>query len=73
VSLGAGQRTVVAGIAKHYTPAQLVGKKVVLVANLAPATLRGVQSQGMVLAASHGEDLALIVLEHDLPAGSIVR
>jgi methionyl-tRNA synthetase len=73
VSLGTEQRTVVAGIAKQYTPAQLLGKKVVLVANLAPATLRGVQSQGMVLAASDGDHLALLTLDRDMPVGSVVR
>ena len=52
VSLGSEQRTVVAGIAEHYAPADLVGKKVVVVANLEPATLMGIESQGMVLAGS---------------------
>jgi len=73
VSLGAEQRTVVAGIAKQYTPEQLLGKKVVLVANLAPVTLRGVQSQGMLLAANDGESLALLTLDRDMPTGSVVR
>src|SRR5207244_12915437 len=50
VSLGDEQRTIVAGIAEHYAPADLVGKKVVVVANLEPAKLMGVQSQGMLLA-----------------------
>src|SRR5574337_235756 len=58
----------VAGIAEHYAPADLVGKKVVVVANLEPATLMGVESNGMVLAASEGKDLALIVLDRDLPS-----
>src|SRR5439155_1653099 len=50
VSLGTEERTVLAGIAEHYAPADLVGKKVVVVANLAPAKLMGIESQGMVLA-----------------------
>src|SRR5437588_10849957 len=54
VSLGQEQRTVVAGIAEHYTPAEIVGKKVVIVANLEAAKLMGVESNGMVLAASSG-------------------
>jgi methionyl-tRNA synthetase len=75
VSLGGEQRTVVAGIAQHYAPADLVGKKVVVVANLEPATLMGVQSQGMVLAGSTDGDgaLAVLTLDRDLPPGSKVR
>ena len=75
VSLGSEQRTVVAGIAQHYAPADLVGKKVVVVANLEPATLMGVQSQGMVLAGSTDGDgaLAVLTLDRDLPPGAKVR
>jgi methionyl-tRNA synthetase len=75
VSLGSERRTVVAGIAQHYAPADLVGKKVVVVANLEPATLMGVQSQGMVLAGSTDGDgaLAVLTLDRDLPPGAKVR
>jgi methionyl-tRNA synthetase len=75
VSLGSEQRTIVAGIAQHYGPADLVGKKVVIVANLEPATLMGVTSQGMVLAgATEGDGvLAVLALDRDLPAGARVR
>ena len=75
VSLGSEQRTIVAGIAQHYAPADLVGKKVVVVANLEPATLMGVQSQGMVLAGSTEDDgaLAVLTLDRDLPPGAKVR
>ena len=75
VSLGSEQRTIVAGIAQHYAPADLVGKKVVVVANLEPATLMGVQSQGMVLAGSTDNDgaLAVLTLDRDLPPGAKVR
>jgi methionyl-tRNA synthetase len=75
VSLGAETRTIVAGIAQHYAPADLVGKKVVVVANLEPAKLMGIQSQGMVLAGSTEGDgaLAVLVLDRDLPAGARVR
>ena len=75
VSLGSEQRTIVAGIAQHYAPADLVGKKVVVVANLEPATLMGVQSQGMVLAGSTDGDgaLAVLTLDRDLPPGARVR
>ena len=72
LSLGGEQRTVVAGIAEHYTPAELVGKKVVIVANLEAAKLMGVESNGMVLAASAGGKLAVLTLERDLPPGAKV-
>jgi methionyl-tRNA synthetase len=75
VSLGGEPRTIVAGIAQHYAPADLVGKKVVVVANLQPATLMGVPSQGMVLAGSTDNDgaLAVLTLDRDLPPGAKVR
>jgi methionyl-tRNA synthetase len=73
VRLGAETRTLVAGIAEHYRPEALVGRKVVVVANLEPATLMGVTSNGMVLAGSAGETLALLALDRDLPSGAKVR
>ncbi len=73
VKVGSETRTLVAGIAEHYEPATLVGRKVVIVANLEPATLMGVESNGMALAASEGNDLALIVLDRDLPSGAKVK
>ena len=73
VSLGIEERTVVAGIAKHYEPDELVGKKVVLVTNLKPVTLRGITSQGMILAASKGKKLSLVTVEKDVPVGSKVK
>jgi methionyl-tRNA synthetase len=72
VSLGQEQRTVVAGIAEHYAPADLVGKKIVIVANLEAAKLMGVESNGMVLAASAGGKLAVLSLDRDLPPGAKV-
>ncbi|MBE3580875.1 MAG: methionine--tRNA ligase [Thermoanaerobacteraceae bacterium] len=73
VDLGGETRTVVAGIARYYQPQDLIGKKVVLVANLKPAKLRGIWSQGMVLAAVEGENLSLITPERDIPPGAQVR
>jgi methionyl-tRNA synthetase len=73
VRLGEETRTLVAGIAEHYRPDTLVGRKVVVVANLEPATLMGVTSNGMVLAGSAGEALALLALDRDLPSGAKVR
>lgn len=71
VSLGAEERTVVSGIAKHYKPEDLIGKHVVLVANLKPAKLRGVMSHGMLLAASKGDELQIV--ETTMPVGSKVK
>lgn len=74
VLLGEGEkRQVVAGIAEHYEPDALIGKKVIFVANLKPVKLRGVQSQGMILAATAQDGrLSLTALERDLPPGSRV-
>jgi methionyl-tRNA synthetase len=66
-------RSIVAGIAETYEPDQIVGKQVIVVANLAPATIRGVSSQGMVLAAGEAQVLGLSALDHDVPAGTRVR
>jgi methionyl-tRNA synthetase len=72
VSLGGEQRTVVAGIAEHYAPGDLVGKKVIIVANLEAAKLMGIESQGMVLAGSAEGRLAVLTLDRDLPPGAKV-
>ncbi len=74
VSLGNETRTVVSGIAKYYTPEEMVGKTVVLVANLAPAKLRGIESQGMILCASDAEGRIIVVSpEKAVEPGSEVR
>jgi len=74
LSLGEEQRTVVAGIAEFYRPEELPGKKVVVVANLKPAKVRGIVSEGMILAALDDQDsLTLVGLDQDMPAGSEVR
>jgi methionyl-tRNA synthetase len=67
------ERQVVAGIGKHYEPEALVGKSVVVVANLKPAKLMGVESQGMVLAASSGDALSLVTPDAAMPPGSRVK
>lgn len=73
VDLGnAETRQIVAGIKASYAPEQLVGKTVVVVANLAPAVLRGVESQGMLLAASQPGAISVLTLDRDLPPGSTV-
>lgn len=73
VDLGGGEvRQVVSGIKQWYAPEQLVGKSVILVANLAPAVLRGVESQGMVLAATSGDQVILLSPEKEAAPGSKV-
>jgi methionyl-tRNA synthetase len=73
VDLGEEQRQVVAGIAEAYAPETLVGKKVIFVANLKPATIRGVESQGMILAAGGESILGLSAIDKDVPPGTKVR
>jgi len=73
LDLGTEQRQVVSGIAKFYTPEELVGKKVICVTNLKPVKLRGELSQGMILAASEGDRLRVATVDGDMPNGSIVK
>ncbi|MBD3318006.1 MAG: methionine--tRNA ligase subunit beta, partial [Chitinivibrionales bacterium] len=69
---GKRERPIVAGIARYYTPEQLVGKQIVFVANLKPAKLMGLTSEGMVLAAQKGKKLVLLVPDGDIRAGAKV-
>jgi methionyl-tRNA synthetase len=74
VDVGEGSpRTVVAGIAEAYAPDALVGKSVIFLANLKPATIRGVESQGMILAAGGDTILGLSAIDKDVPPGTKVR
>ncbi len=73
VDVGQEQRTVVAGIAASYHPEALVGKSIILVANLAPKTLRGVESQGMVLAAESDGQIVLASFDSPVNPGSQVK
>ena len=73
VDLGTEERQVVAGIRAHYDPAALVGRQVIVVANLEPAKLRGVESQGRVLAAADGERVVLLRPDDAVTAGAVVR
>ncbi len=71
IDLGNEKRQIVAGIAQHYQPHELIGKKIIVVANLKPAKLFGVESNGMLLAASNEGKLTLLtVMDEDVPAGS---
>jgi methionyl-tRNA synthetase len=73
IDLGSEQRQIVAGIAESYEPEALVGKKVAVVANLKPAKLMGVESNGMVLAASQGGRAILCTFDMDVPAGTRIK
>ena len=76
VSLGTEERTVLAGVAQFYEPESLVGRKIALIANLAPRKIRGVVSHGMILAADAGEEgggVALLSPDKDVAPGSRVR
>lgn len=73
VDLGGERRQIVAGIRAHYEPATLVGRQVVVVANLEPAKLRGVESQGMLLAAADGDRVVLVRPDEAVGPGAVVR
>ncbi len=73
VDLGDEKKDVVAGVKNFYTPDELKGKTVVVVTNLEPAVIRGVESSGMILAATSGDMLSVVGLDKDLPAGVTVK
>jgi methionine--tRNA ligase beta chain len=73
VDAGDGEKQLVAGIKKNYSIEELVGKKIIIVNNLAPAVLRGVESQGMLLAARDGDEVVLLTTEKDVAPGSRVQ
>ena len=75
LDLGYERRTIVSGIREAYTPEDLEGMRIIVICNLKPATIRGVQSKGMLLAAEtpDGEGLALLTVDRDIPLGARVR
>jgi methionyl-tRNA synthetase len=73
IDTGDGEKQLVTGIKNHYSAEELVGKKIVIVNNLAPAVLRGVESQGMLLAARDGDKVVLLTTEKDVEPGSRVQ
>lgn len=70
IQIGEEMRQIVAGIAEYYQPEALVGKKIIVVTNLKPAKLRGIESQGMLLAAKKKKDLTLLTVDSDIPTGA---
>jgi methionyl-tRNA synthetase len=73
IDLGTERRQLVAGIALSYAPESLVGKRIVVVANLEPARIRGVESQGMLLAADAGGRPVVVTFDEEVPPGTRVR
>ena len=73
VDLGEEERQLVAGLKEYYAPEELLGKKVVVAANLEPAKLRGVRSEGMLLAADDGKEVVILVPEKDIEIGAEIR
>jgi methionine--tRNA ligase beta chain len=72
--VGDGRRTMVAGLAPQYSPEDLIGQKIVVVANLEPATVRGIRSEGMLLAAIDASgDIALLTVNRDIANGAAVE
>jgi len=72
IDVGGETRQIVAGIAEHYRPEELTGRTIVIVANLEPAKIRGVESNGMLLAATQGDQLKLVSIDGDIASGSVV-
>lgn len=72
IDLGGSERQIVAALKKHYKPDELQGKQVVVVVNLPPVELRGVKSDGMLLAAVHGDRVVVLVPEKEIAAGAKV-
>jgi methionyl-tRNA synthetase len=70
VVVGDNEKQIVAGIAQHYQPEQLVGRKIIVVDNLKPVTLRGIESEGMLLVAQDGKSLVLLTVDKDIGAGA---
>jgi methionine--tRNA ligase beta chain len=73
IKVGEIKKQIVAGIRKHYSEEELKGKKVIVVNNLQPAVIRGVESNGMLLAASEGEILTLVTPERPIADGAQVK
>lgn len=73
IDLGSEQRQIVAGIAQVYRPEELLGKLLVIVANLEPAVIRGVESNGMLLAASNDNDISVLTLDKATEPGSKIN
>ena len=72
INIGTEERQIVAGIAEQYSPEEIIGKRIVVVTNLQPAKIRGIESKGMLLAAKDGKTLSLVCVDKDVKGGSDV-
>lgn len=72
IDIGEEKKQIVAGVKKYYTSEQLVGKSVIVLNNLVPSVIRGVESAGMLMAAKHEAGLTLITVDSDVPVGSVI-
>ena len=70
IDIGSEQRQIVAGIAQEYSPEDLLGKKIIVITNLKPVTIRGVESHGMLLAAADKKNLSLLTVDKDIEPGT---
>ena len=72
IAIGEEKRQIVAGVAEFYKPEEMIGKKIVVVANLKPAKVRGIESNGMLLAAKKGKELKLVTVDGEIASGATV-
>ena len=73
IDLGDEKRQIIAGIGKFYSPENLINKKIVVLCNLEPRTLMGLESNGMLLAASNKNQISLLIPDQDIASGSLVK
>ena len=73
VEIGEEERTIVAGIKKNYSKEELIGKKIIVFTNLKPAVLRGVKSEGMLLAASERDNVVLLTVDKEINSGAKIN
>jgi methionyl-tRNA synthetase len=72
IDIGGEKRQIIAGIAEHYAPEEIVGRKIIVVANLKPAVIRGIESRGMLLAAKKDGIMRLVTVDGDIVSGATV-
>jgi len=73
IDLGGEKRQIIAGIGKFYSPEDLINKKIIIVANLEPKSLMGLESHGMLLAASNENQISLLMPDQEIAPGSLVK
>lgn len=73
IDLGDSQRQIVAGIRNSYKPEELLGRQIAVITNLEPVSIRGIESQGMLLAASDENGISILIPQREVKAGSIIK